>query len=122
MQTATVFENLAWQRVRAGRAASAAVPSLPGVYAFADVDERYGLPTSLEWIYIGKAKSLSQRLGHHDPVREANPGLGEWLVNNSRNAQLWYAVLDVGDLDVVEQELIRTIRPRFNRRLYGGRK
>lgn len=120
MDQLLVFENLAWHRVRAGRAASQAVPSLPGVYAFAAVLEHYGLPTAMEWMYIGKAKRLNQRLGQHDPVREANPGLGEWLVNHGRSAQLWYAVLDAGDLNVVEQELIRTIRPRFNRRLYGG--
>jgi excinuclease UvrABC nuclease subunit len=120
MRQPPVLENLAWRRVRAGRAASQAVPPLPGVYAFAAVLEHYGLPTSMEWMYIGKAKRLNQRLGQHDPVREANPGLSEWLVSHGRSAQLWYAVLDDGDLNAVEQELIRTIRPRFNRRLYGG--
>lgn len=120
MQTSPILENLAWRRVRAGRAAARAVPPLPGVYAFAAVHESYGLPTSHEWIYIGKAKRLNRRLGQHDPVREANPGLSEWLITHGRSAQLWYAVLDVGDLNIVEQELIRTIRPQFNRRLYGG--
>src|SRR4051794_57331 len=120
MQRTPVLQNLSWHRVRAGRAAGTAVPSLPGVYAYAAVDESYGLPTSVEWMYIGKARRLSRRLGQHDPVRESNPGLSRWLAEEGASSQLWYSVLPSKELDVVEQELIRTIRPKFNRILYGG--
>jgi len=116
----TVHRNLAWRRVRGGRRVGSALPPLPGVYAYASVDDYQGLPLALEWVYIGQALHLSQRVGQHDPVREANPGLSRWLSEHGGRSQLWYATVDAADLDEVEQDLIRMIRPKYNRRLYGG--
>lgn len=120
MYSGRISKNLAWRRVRAGRRAGSVLPSLPGVYAYAAVAENHGLPLAVEWMYIGQARRLDQRVTQHDPVRESNPGLSRWLSTHGGSSQLWYVVLDPLDLDAVEQELIRTIRPRFNRRLYGG--
>ena len=120
MQDQPARQNLSWRRVRAGRRIGSALPPLPGVYAYAAITEQHGLPVALEWVYIGQARRLSERVRHHDPVRENNPGLSRWLSSHAGTSQLWYATVDVPELDAVERELIRTIRPKFNRRLYGG--
>ena len=120
MQDRPAHQNLSWRRVRAGRRIGSALPPLPGVYAYAAITEQHGLPVALEWVYIGQARRLSERVRHHDPVRENNPGLSRWLSSHVGTSQLWYATVDVPELDAVERELIRTIRPKFNRRLYGG--
>ena len=120
MQARPDRQNLSWRRVRAGRRIGSAVPPLPGVYAYAAVTEHHGLPVMLEWVYIGQARRLSERVRQHDPVRENNPGLSRWLSSQVGTSQLWYVTVDGSELDAVERELIRTIRPKFNRRLYGG--
>jgi excinuclease UvrABC nuclease subunit len=91
------------------------VPARPGLYAYGVVLRNHGLPVKVEWVYIGKAKSLRQRTQSHDPVNEANPDLQIWLRKPPEHAELWVLEVDAKDLDDAERELIGHVNPRFNR-------
>ena len=122
MDTTEPFKKLRWTQLRGARGvgAGSAAPALAGVYAYATVSSTHGLPHRHDWLYIGKAKDLGARLKSHDPFYESNPALADWLATHKSSAQVWYSPVDPANLDRIEQELIRTIVPKFNRNLYGG--
>jgi hypothetical protein len=84
------------------------IPDLPGSYQFRDADGRI--------IYVGKAKSLRQRLSNYfaDPrslhVRTAQ------MVAAAETVE-WITVRNEVEALMLEYNLIKTHRPRFNVRL-----
>ncbi len=85
-------------------------PQQPGVYIFRSSDGRY--------IYIGKAKNLRKRLkGHyqqlkHDPKEQkifSESDILEWIITKSDYEAF-----------VLENELIKQYKPRYNVRLKSG--
>ncbi|MCB1026631.1 MAG: GIY-YIG nuclease family protein, partial [Microthrixaceae bacterium] len=84
------------------------IPDLPGSYQFRDADGRI--------IYVGKAKSLRQRLSNYfgDPrtlhVRTAQ------MVASAESVE-WITVRNEVEALMLEYNLIKTHRPRFNVRL-----
>jgi excinuclease UvrABC nuclease subunit len=93
---------------------SARIPGRSGVYAYGIVRHSAGLVAEVQWVYIGKANSLRQRITTHDIRFETNPDLQKWLRKPPANAELWFAEVSTKDVDFVEQQLIGDINPRFN--------
>ncbi len=83
------------------------LPERPGVYLMRDVSETV--------LYVGKAKSLRQRLGHY---RVANPDrLGPRQLRLLRQV-VRIELLECADEATAlakEAELLRTLKPKFNR-------
>lgn len=92
-----------------------AAPSLPGVYAIGKVTSEFGLPTNIEWGYVGRSANLRRRLTQHDPLVESHPHLPRWLARSGSSVEVWYAVADLSAARRLEEELIRRIRPKMNR-------
>lgn len=111
-------EELRWSRLINFPGAVAAVPELPGVYAFGRVITVRGLPTAMEWVYVGESRSLRSRLTSHRAIAETNELLAEWLRVQRRDAEVWYSVTDADKRRDIEKELIRTLQPIFNRIKY----
>ncbi len=85
-----------------------AIPDAPGSYQFKDSDGRV--------IYVGKARSLRSRLSNYfqDP-RSLNPRTAQML---ERAASVeWIVVSSDVEAIMLEYNLIKTHRPRFNIRL-----
>jgi excinuclease UvrABC nuclease subunit len=94
------------------------IPTVSGIYAYAEVRRAFGLPVSVTWKYVGKSKNLKQRISNgHDVRNEANPRLRCWLNRHPAHAELWFAPVPEGELDAVESQLVRTAQPDFNIRL-----
>jgi excinuclease UvrABC nuclease subunit len=91
------------------------IPTRSGIYAYGIIRRCQGLPISVEWLYVGKAKNLRRRIASHDPRYETNPDLQEWLRCPPGGAELWVAEVDPTNLDQVEQQMIRAVNPTFNR-------
>jgi excinuclease ABC subunit C len=85
-----------------------AVPDLPGSYQFKDKDGRV--------IYVGKAASLRSRLSNYfgDP-RNMNPRTAQ-MVATAASVE-WIVVASDVEAIMLEFNLIKTHRPRFNVRL-----
>lgn len=90
------------------------------MYAYADATRLYGLPVHYDWVYIGKARNLRQRLSQHHPLNEANPDLRDWAVKATAQVEIWVALVPATELDEVERTLIREVNPRYNRVRYKG--
>ena len=85
-----------------------AIPDVPGSYQFNDADGRI--------IYVGKAKSLRQRLSNYfqDP-RQLHPRTAQMM---ERAASVeWIQVRSDVEALMLEYNLIKAHRPRFNVRL-----
>lgn len=94
---------------------SKAIPKRSGLYAYGVVKRCNGLPVSINWVYVGKAKNLRQRTRSHSPVNEVNPDLQVWLRTPPQGAELWVVEVDAKSLNESEQDLIRCVDPSFNR-------
>lgn len=83
------------------------LPRQPGVYYFFDVEGRL--------LYIGKAKSLRDRLESYRYVHPDRDSRKTWrLVNATRRIE-WEVHPSHRDAVLRENRLLRTFRPRFNR-------
>ena len=88
------------------RPAAGSVPDAPGSYQFKDVDGRV--------IYVGKAKSLRQRLGNY--FQSSLPPRTAQMVATAHTVE-WIQVRNDVEAFMLEYSLIKTHRPRFNIRL-----
>src|SRR4051812_33493828 len=88
------------------RPPAGSIPDTPGSYQFKDADGRV--------IYVGKAKSLRQRLSNyfqkHLPMRTAA------MVAAAETVE-WIEVRNDVEALMLEYSLIKQFRPRFNVRL-----
>src|ERR1035441_6788831 len=93
-----------------GRARSSAgtVPDAPGSYQFVDADGRV--------LYVGKAKSLRQRLNSYfqDPLGLASRTAQ--MVEQAAHVE-WMVVNTEAEALLLEHNLIKEFQPRFNVRL-----
>lgn len=80
------------------------MPSLPGVYWFLDNDDNV--------LYVGKAKSLKNRVRSYTQLKRLNSRIGQLVTTAT---QLKHTVLE-SELEalLIEAELIRTYQPPFN--------
>ena len=84
------------------------VPDAPGSYQFKDRDGRV--------IYVGKAKSLRQRLNSYFGSLSALPPRTAQIVQAARSVE-WIQVSNDVEALMLEYNLIKQHRPRFNIRL-----
>lgn len=95
------------------------VPAALGLYAIEYFSAIQGLTVGTEIVYVGQARNLRRRLSQHNAWIEVNPGLEEFIRRKRSNIRIWYTTeLFRDELDPHERELIRTIKPRFNRKGY----
>jgi excinuclease UvrABC nuclease subunit len=109
------WAEVIWQRNRSLASARSRAPALPGVYAIASVSLIGGLPIAIEWVYVGRSKNLHRRLNEHDPIVQAHPLMKDWLLRQSATVEVWYSQQSEAHARRLEDYLIRTMRPRFNR-------
>src|SRR5262249_54752509 len=114
------IQPLRWQAVHKVRIASRIVPPRPGLYAYVEVQHVLGLPSTILWKYVGQARNLSRRLEQHERLDESNGALRRWLIGEPRSGQLWYALTDQDQLDLLERIIIRDGTPTFNSITYNG--
>lgn len=92
-------------------------PRSPGIYAFGAVRRMGGLPVGTEWVYLGRAtgaSGLNGRLRQHEPHREANAGLRDWLIT-AENVEVWFkAFPSAREAIAMEAALIYELNPIFN--------
>lgn len=86
----------------------AEIPDGPGSYQFYDADGRV--------IYVGKARSLRQRLGNYFQSPLALPPRTAQMVAQAARVE-WIQVQSDAEALLLEQSLIKEHRPRFNVRL-----
>ena len=109
--------ELTWHQLRSAGAAESAAPPVPGVYAYAEAPQVHGLPASLSWIYVGKARNLRSRLRQHSVEQERHEVLRQWL-QFAHDKQVWFAAVGEAHLDLVERDLIVRLAPKLNRIKY----
>lgn len=109
--------ELTWHQLRSAGSAESAAPPVPGVYAYAEAPRVHGLPTSLSWIYVGKARNLRSRLRQHSVEQEKHEVLRQWL-QSGHDKQVWFAAVREAQLDLVERDLIVRLSPKLNRIKY----
>ncbi|WP_456393375.1 excinuclease ABC subunit UvrC [Persephonella sp.] len=85
-------------------------PEKPGVYLFRSEDGGY--------VYIGKAKNLKNRLKGHLQARKIDPKERK-IFEESSNIE-WIITKSDYEAFVLENELIKQYRPRYNVRLKSG--
>ena len=117
MKKAQYLKNSNWRRLFSVESAKHLAPARPGVYAYAEVTHVHGLPTALNWIYVGQARKLSQRFAQHSRSQERNPGLLHWL-ETPNEREVWYVSVSSEVLDQLERDLIVALQPRLNRVRY----
>jgi excinuclease UvrABC nuclease subunit len=110
------FARREWVRLRTIHGAPGAAPPVPGIYAMGAVATVGGLPVRIDWIYVGQASNLRARLQQHDPLAETNPLLREFLASDQEEAELWFTTCSLGELNPLEQILIKALQPSCNRR------
>src|SRR6478752_2333722 len=84
------------------------IPDAPGSYQFKDVEGRV--------IYVGKAKSLRQRLSNYFQSPSALPPRTAQMVATAESVE-WIQVRNDVEALMLEYSLIKQHRPRFNVRL-----
>lgn len=90
------------------RPAAGTIPDTPGSYQFKDVDGRV--------IYVGKAKSLRQRLSNYFQNPRNLPPRTAQMVATAASVE-WIQVHNEVEALLLEYSLIKQHRPRFNVRL-----
>jgi excinuclease ABC subunit C len=90
------------------RPPAGSVPDAPGSYQFKDADGRV--------IYVGKAKSLRQRLSNYFQSPAALPLRTAQMVATAESVE-WIQVRNEVEALMLEYSLIKQHRPRFNVRL-----
>jgi excinuclease UvrABC nuclease subunit len=112
------LKTVTWARAENLRGAALTAPPLPGVYAFGLVQASHRLPIGVEWVYVGRATNLRQRLSQHVPLLERNIALRDWITSG-RRVEVWYSLLPTEQLATMEIGLIRELQPKFNRIRYS---
>src|SRR5487761_2113347 len=84
------------------------IPDSPGSYQFKDADGRV--------IYVGKAKTLRQRLSNYFQDPRALPPRTAQMVATASSVE-WIQVANEVEALMLEYSLIKRYRPRFNIRL-----
>ena len=95
------------------------VPESTGVYVITRVQYNAGLPITVIPIYVGQSRNLKRRLSQHLPWNETNPDLASFLRHHVSEVEIWYATVDLDDLDAVERILIKKLDPEFNKLRYN---
>ena len=90
------------------RPAAGTIPDTPGSYQFKDADGRV--------IYVGKAKSLRQRLSNYFQNPRNLPPRTAQMVATAESVE-WIQVHNEVEALLLEYSLIKQHRPRFNVRL-----
>ena len=90
------------------RPAAGTIPDAPGSYQFFDADGRI--------IYVGKARSLRQRLANYFQRPEQLPTRTAQMVATAESVE-WIQVRNEVEALMLEYSLIKQHRPRFNVRL-----
>lgn len=99
------------------------IPDQPGVYAFVVEPDLFSLSAANGLFYIGKAKSLYQRIGAY--TRELRIDFSDtkrpriWLMLDQWNGRLkyYYSVTDhVATAENHEDIMLKALRPPFNKR------
>src|SRR5690606_18557914 len=90
------------------RPAAGTIPDTPGSYQFKDADGRV--------IYVGKAKSLRQRLSNYFQNPANLPPRTFQMVSTAESVE-WIQVRNEVEALMLEYSLIKQHRPRFNVRL-----
>jgi excinuclease UvrABC nuclease subunit len=106
-----------WVVARSVTGAVKRAPRSPGLYAFGAMRRVDGLPVGTEWVYVGRAAGaagLKGRLRQHEPYREANAALRDWLIT-AENVEVWFKSLpSAREAIEMEAALIYELNPIFN--------
>lgn len=114
----SVNRKLGWTQLPTSHGKCGNVRQESGIYSYGEVTRVDGLPIAVEWVYIGKSINLKKRIEQgHDAHREINPELWRWMGQPKKNRELWFAYVEIDNLDTVERSLISEIKPKFNRNL-----
>lgn len=92
-----------------------------GVYMVARVDRVEGLPLRVEPLYVGKtSRRFKRRLEEHfDPWRSHSAELNQSLrARDTSTLELWVREARGKDVDRLERDLIRRLKPPLNKILY----
>jgi excinuclease ABC subunit C len=86
----------------------AGMPSSPGCYIFRNEGNAV--------IYVGKAKTIKNRLGSYFQSRDGLPPKTQFLMDEARSVE-WIVTPTELDALILENELIKQYQPRYNLRL-----
>lgn len=98
------------------------VSERPGIYIIGREEDVEGLPVSSEFAYVGKTKNMRRRLAEHEKLAENNPLLRAYFERHGPRVRVWYTTdLQRAELDDLERNLIRELKPACNRIRYTKR-
>jgi excinuclease UvrABC nuclease subunit len=89
------------------------IPDRPGVYAYVQVERKFGLPMEIKHYYIGKTKNLRRRFVEHNLKKEQNPIFHQ--VKDKENLEFWWRTVPSQQIDQMEKQLISAFKPIGNR-------
>lgn len=117
MKLLKINQTTSWVVTTSVSGAVKRAPRSPGLYAFGTVRRVDGLPVETTWVYAGRATGvagLKGRLRQHEPHREANAELRDWLIT-AENVEVWFkAFPSAHEAIEMEAELIYELNPIFN--------
>ena len=109
---------LAWTEARSLRGAAMRAGGVPGVYLIGARSETFGIPTSYDWVYVGRSNSLGRRLMEHFPSNESNPFLRSWMKDVGVGLVVRFAVISQSETIRTERALVRALAPKHNRIMF----
>jgi excinuclease UvrABC nuclease subunit len=117
MKLLKINQNTSWVIATSVAGAVKRAPRFPGLYAFGAVRRMDGLPVEMAWVYVGRATGaagLKGRLRQHEPYREANAALRDWLIT-ADNVEVWFRPTgSAREAIEMEAALIYELNPIFN--------
>ena len=116
------MKTLTWNEARTLRGAAMRAGSVSGIYLIGARYEKFGIPMSYEWVYVGRSNSLSRRLIEHLPINEANPLLRSWIRDIGDELIVRFAIVPESDTSKTEMVLVRTLAPKHNRIMFKTEK
>ena len=112
----------AWTEVAFPPDPRSLVPDEPGVYVFVVKPDLFGLPATSGLLYVGKAKSLYDRVGHYMSEINKRHALTKrphiWRMVNVWNGHLRYlftTTATVTDAEDLEDRMLDALLPYFNK-------
>lgn len=112
--TPAPWEIRKWSWVKYCHGLEQAVPNRSGVYTLAKVKRAFGLPVSMEIVYVGRSVNLRRRYREHNHLYEPNPALSQ-LADKAEGIEFWFLELPGAELASIEQMLIGSLQPGANR-------